>query len=86
MQEVTYGSNPTLNDSDLSFRNESLFLISKSTGMSPGAAGKGVRTPIAVGLPIPIAGVWSFTLTDIGTKSLTLRYSSRAMPFSAQES
>jgi len=72
LQEVTTGSNTNANDSDLSFRNESLFIINKNTGMSPGAAGKGVRTPIAVGLPVSIAGVWSFTLTDIGTKSLTL--------------
>lgn len=72
LQEVTYGSNTAPSDSDLSFRNESLFLISKSTGMSPGAAGKGVRTPVIVGYSVPIAGVWSFTLTDIGTKSLTL--------------
>ncbi len=71
-QEVTYGSNPTASDGDLSFRNESLFLINKRTGMSPNAVGKGVRTPLAVGLPISIAGVWSFTLTDIGTKTLTL--------------
>ncbi len=71
-QEVTYGSNTAPSESDLSFRNESLFLIDKRTGMSPGAAGKGVRTPIGIGLPISIAGVWSFTLTDIGTKSLTL--------------
>ncbi len=71
-QEVTTGSSTNPSDSDLSFRNESLFLISKSTGMTPGAAGKGVRTPIAIGLPIYIAGVWSFTLTDIGTKTLTL--------------
>lgn len=69
-QEVTYGTSTNPNDSDLSFRNESLFLISKSTGMSPNAAGKGVRTPIVPAWPV--AGVWSFTLTDIGTRSLLL--------------
>lgn len=69
-QEVTYGTSTNPDESDLSFRNESLFIISKSTGMSPNVPVKGVRTPIAVAWPV--AGVWSFTLTDIGTKSLTL--------------
>jgi len=70
-QEVTTGSDTTPSNSDLSFRNESLFLINKYTGMSPGA-GKGARTPVIIGYSVPVAGVWSLTLTDIGTKSLTL--------------
>ena len=85
-QEVTTGSDTTPSKSDLSFRNESLFLINKYTGMSPGAAGKGVRTPIIIGYSVPIAGVWSLTLTDIGTKSLTLRYSNQATLSSARDS
>ncbi|MFB3765065.1 MAG: hypothetical protein ACE14P_07430 [Methanotrichaceae archaeon] len=71
-KEVTTGSSTNPSDSDLSFRNESLFLINKKTGMSPNAVGKGVRTPVIVGYPVPIAGVWSLKLTDVGTKSLTL--------------
>jgi hypothetical protein len=71
MQEATYGSNPTANNSELSFRNESLFYISKSTGMTPGV-GTGVRTPV-VAVPIAsIAGSWSLRLTDVNTKLLTL--------------
>ncbi len=69
-QEVTNGTNVNPNDVALAFKNESLFIISKSTGMSPYVPDEGVRTPIAVGYPV--AGVWSFTLTDIGTKSLLL--------------
>jgi hypothetical protein len=71
MQDVTYGSNPAANDSELSFRNESLFIISKSTGMTPGI-GAGVRTPV-VAVPIAsVAGSWSLKLTDVNTKLLTL--------------
>jgi len=39
-------SDPT--DASLSFRNESLFLIDKYTGMSPNAVGKSVRTPMKI--------------------------------------
>ncbi len=72
MQEVTYGVNTSANDSDLSFRNESLFIVSKSTGMSPNAIAPGVRTPIVVGPIAPVAGTWSLMLTDVTTKYLTL--------------
>jgi hypothetical protein len=61
--------------SDLSFRNESLFLIRADTGMSPNVPAKGVRTPVAAiqGLGIaPAAGSWSFTLTDTATRYLSL--------------
>jgi len=61
--------------SDLSFRNESLFLIRAGTGMSPNVPAKGVRTPVAAiqGLGIaPAAGSWSFTLTDTATRYLSL--------------
>lgn len=71
--EVTTGSNPTANNSDLSFRNESLFLIRASTGMSPNAVAKGVRTPVlAVGQLAPVAGAWSLVLNDITTRSMRL--------------
>jgi len=62
-------------DSELSFRNESLFVIRKDTGMSPNAVAKGVRTPVKVikGLGgSPAAGSWSFTLTDFVTRYLKL--------------
>ncbi len=72
MQEVTYGVNTSANNSDLSFRNESLFIISKSTGMSPNAVAPGVRSPVAIGLIAPVAGTWSLVLTDVTTRYLTL--------------
>lgn len=62
------------NESVLSFRNESLFYIRKDTGTSLPVQ-KGVRTPVVVvrGLgPAPAAGTWSFTLTDVVTRYLTL--------------
>ncbi len=62
------------NESVLSFRNESLFWTRADTGTSLPVA-KGVRTPVTVirGLgPAPSAGIWSFTLTDTGTKYLNL--------------
>jgi hypothetical protein len=62
------------NESVLSFRNESLFWVRADTGTSLPIP-KGVRTPPVVifGLgPAPSAGVWSFTLTDTGTKYLNL--------------
>ncbi len=42
VQEGVYG------DSNLSFRNESLFTIRKDTGMTPGITDKGVRTPVRI--------------------------------------
>ncbi len=62
-------------NSDLSFRNENLFVIRSDTGMSPNATAKGVRTPVAAiqGLGIAsAAGSWSFTLTDTATRYLSL--------------
>ena len=62
-------------DSALSFRNESLFVIRKDTGMSPNVPGKGVRTPVTVimgfGLS-PVAGSWAFTLNDVDKSYLKL--------------
>jgi hypothetical protein len=69
VQEGVYG------DSNLSFRNESLFIIRKDTGMTPGITEKGVRTPVRIikGLGIaPAAGSWSFTLADTATRYLKL--------------
>ncbi len=62
------------NEAVLSFRNESLFWTRKDTGTSLPVE-KGVRTPVVVvrGLgPAPAAGTWSFTLTDIATRYMTL--------------
>lgn len=62
------------NESVLSFRNESLFYTRKDTGTSLPVE-KGVRTPVVVirGLgPAPAAGTWTFTLTDVVTRYLTL--------------
>ncbi|VVB67408.1 Uncharacterised protein [uncultured archaeon] len=62
-------------NSDLSFRNENLFLIRADTGMSPNATATGVRTPVAAiqGMRIAsAAGSWSFTLTDTATRYLSL--------------
>jgi hypothetical protein len=64
-----------LGDPSLSFRNESLFIVRKDTGMSPAVPAKGVRTPAIIikGLGIaPAAGSWSFTLTDTATRYLKL--------------
>ena len=69
VQEGVYG------DSNLSFRNESLFTIRKDTGMTPGITDKGVRIPVRIikGLGIaPVAGSWSFTLADTATRYLKL--------------
>jgi hypothetical protein len=75
-QEVQGGVYTDVNDSTLSFRNESLFLINKYTGMSPNAVGKGVRTPVKIywnGLSYaPVGGNWSFTLTSVDTSYLRL--------------
>jgi hypothetical protein len=70
--EVHNGVYTNPNDSGLSFRNESLFIIRKDTGMSPNVPARGVRTPV-IGLGIaPAAGSWSFTLTDVATRHLKL--------------
>jgi hypothetical protein len=69
VQEGVYG------DSNLSFRNESLFTIRKDTGMTPGITDKGVRIPVRIikgpGIA-PVAGSWSFTLADTATRYLKL--------------
>ncbi len=73
--EVRQGVYTNPNDSGLSFRNESLFIIRKDTGMSPNVPARGVRTPVKViqGLGIaPASGSWSFTLTDVATRYLKL--------------
>jgi len=78
-QEVRSGADTLVkdvNDSALSFRNESLFVIRKDTGMSPHVpADKGVRTPVSVVSGVgmaPAAGSWAFTLTDVDTSFLKL--------------
>ena len=74
-KEVQEGVYTDINDSSLSFQNESLFIINKYTGMSPNAVNKGVRTPVRIywnGLGYapyaPAAGNWSFTLTSADTQ------------------
>jgi len=76
-QEVREGADTVykdINDSALSFRNESLFIIRADTGMSPHVpADKGVRTPPVIGFgAAPVAGSWAFTLTDVATRFLKL--------------
>lgn len=74
-KEVRQGEYTDPNESQLSFRNESLFIIRKDTGMTPGVPQRGVRTPAVVitGLgPAPAAGSWYFTLTDVATRYLKL--------------
>ena len=75
-QEVREGVYDDIKDSALSFRNESLFLINKNTGMSPNATRKGVRTPVMIywnGLSYaPVAGNWSFTMTSFDSSYLRL--------------
>ena len=78
-KEVQGGVYTDINDSSLSFQNESLFIINKYTGMSPNAVKKGVRTPVKIywnGLGYapyaPAAGNWSFTLTSADTSYLSL--------------
>jgi hypothetical protein len=76
LNEVRGGVYTDANDSELSFLNESLFYVRKDTGMRPGIPEKGVRTPSIAGLGVaPAAGVWAFTLTDTGTRYLTLTLS-----------
>ncbi len=72
--EVRQGVYTNPSDSELSFRNESLFIIRKDTGMSPNVPAKGVRTPVIIqrlGIA-PVVGSWSFTLTDVATRYLKL--------------
>ena len=78
-QEVQGGVYTEVNDSSLSYRNESLFITNKYTGMSPNAVKRGVRTPVKIywnGLGYapyaPAAGNWSFTLTSVDTSYLRL--------------
>jgi hypothetical protein len=73
-EEVQGGVYTDINDSSLSFRNESLFTVKRNTGMSPNAVKKGVRTPVNIywnGLGYApyasVAGNWSFTLTSVDT-------------------
>ena len=80
-QEVSDGVNNNLDDSALSFRNESLFTIRKDTGMSPHVPGKDVRTPVVVirGLGFaPVAGSWAFTLNDVDKSYLKIDLSQTA--------
>jgi len=73
--EVREGAHDGLVDGNLSFRNESLFVIRKDTGMSPHVPDQGVRTPVKVILGLgtaPAAGSWSFTLSDTATRYLGL--------------
>jgi hypothetical protein len=74
-REVQGGVYTNPADASLSFRNESLFIIRKDTGMSPHATNKGVRTPVRIinGFGVaPAAGSWSFTLSDVVTRYLQL--------------
>jgi len=74
MEEVGWGVYEDVNDSSLSFRNESLFIIRKDTGMSPNVSGQGVRTPAIVGRAgvALAAGSWAFTLNDVEKSYLKL--------------
>jgi hypothetical protein len=47
-REVQDGVYTDPTDASLSFRDESLFLIDKYTGMSPNALDTGVRTPVKI--------------------------------------
>lgn len=73
-EEVGWGEYNDLNDSSLSFRNESLFIIRKDTGMSPNVPGQGVRSPAVVGRAgvALAAGSWAFTLNDLDQSYLKL--------------
>lgn len=72
--EVGRGEYDSVNDSSLSFRNESLFIIRKDTGMSPNVLGQGVRSPAVIGRAgVPLAaGSWGFTLNDLDKSYLKL--------------
>lgn len=88
-REVQGGVYTNPADASLSFRNESLFIIKKNTGMSPNAVSKGVRTPVRIinGLGVaPAAGSWSFTLSDVVTRYLQLNlYQNRDAVFGSGE-
>jgi hypothetical protein len=74
-QEVREGVYDNLDDSSLSFRNESLFVIRKDTGMSPHVPGKDVRTPVTIIMGsgfAPAAGSWAFILNDVDKSYLKL--------------
>ena len=72
--EVGWGEYTDVNDSSLSFRNESLFIIRKDTGMSPNVPEMGVRSPAIVGrMGVAMAaGSWALTLNDLDKKYLKL--------------
>jgi hypothetical protein len=69
--EVQEGVYSDLNDSQLSFLNESLFIIRKDTGMSPKVPRDGMYNRIVLAIS-PAAGSWSFTLTDVDARYLKL--------------
>jgi len=72
--EVGWGEYTDVNDSSLSFRNESLFIIRKDTGMSPNVPEMGVRSPAIVGrMGVAMAaGSWALTLNHLDKKYLKL--------------
>jgi hypothetical protein len=72
--EVGWGEYSNLNDSSLSFRNESLFIIRKDTGMSLNVPDRGVRSPAIVGRAgvALVEGSWAFTLNDLAKRDLML--------------
>lgn len=72
--EVGWGEYSNLNDSSLSFRNESLFIIRKDTGMSLNVPDRGVRSPAIVGRAgvALVEGSWAFTLNDLTKRDLML--------------
>ena len=72
--EVGWGEYTDVNDSSLSFRNESLFIIRKDTGMSLNVPDRGVRSPAVVGrMGVAMAaGSWALTLNDLDKKYLKL--------------
>ena len=72
--EVGWGEYTDINDSSLSFRNESLFIIRKDTGMSLNVPDRGVRSPAMVGrMGVAMAaGSWALTLNDLDKKNLKL--------------
>ena len=74
-QEMGQGVYTNQEDAGLSFRNESLFVIRKDTGMSPNIPLNGVRTPVNIVRgpgPAPVAGSWTLALTDVAARNLKL--------------
>ena len=73
-EEVGWGQYDNPNESSLSFRNESLFIIRKDTGMSPNVPDRGVRSPAVVGRAgvAMAAGSWTLTLNDLDKRYLKL--------------